>query len=123
MRALLFVSHGSYSKKAYTEVRVLVKQIKKESKISVFHYAFLEINHPNISKGLERCVIDGARHIVILLNFLNTGHHARFDIPRIVKKALIKFPYISFQILPPIGQDPAMKRIYLSAIRKSFRNK
>ena len=120
MTAVLLVSHGSYSKKAHSEILRLFNGLKKEIKIPIFHYAFLEIKHPNIPQGIKRCISDGAKRIVILLNFLNTGDHVRHDIPRIVRKSLKKYPKVPFRISTPVGQHPRMTYLYRDVIRKSL---
>ena len=112
MKAVLLVSHGSRSQKTKEEVAGLIKRLDKKSKIPILEFAFLEIESPSIPKGIDRCCQKGATEIIVLLNFLNAGQHVDRDIPRIVKKASLKYPYIKFRITPPIGQHPGISNLF-----------
>ncbi len=96
MKSVLLVSHGSRSAKTKEEVMSLVKVLQTKTGIPIFEFAFLEIESPSISEGLDRCVQKGAKQVTILLNFLNSGRHVNTDIPLIVQEAQSKYPDIKF---------------------------
>ena len=118
MRAALLISHGSHSPKTKTEIIHLVKKIKARSGLRIFEYAFLEIAKPTIPEGIGRCVRKGAKSIIILLNFLNSGRHVDKDIPRIIKEARAQYPYVRFQITPPLGQHSKIQDLFLNLLNK-----
>ena len=120
MTAVLFISHGSHSRQAKSEILRLVRQLKKRIRVPIFQYAFLEINQPTIPSGISACIKKGAKRIFVILNFLNSGEHALKDIPRIIDKAIAKHPHVAVQISPPIGQHPRMRRLYAEVIRKKL---
>ena len=113
MRAALLISHGSHSPKAKKEIIRLVKKIKARSGFEILEYAFLEIAKPTIPQGIDRCVRQGADSITILLNFLNSGKHVDEDIPKLIKKAKTRYPYVDFQATPPVGQHPKIQDLFL----------
>ena len=113
MKAALLISHGSHSPKTKKEIEQLVPDLKSRSGLTIFEYAFLEIEKPGIPEGIAQCIRLGASHITILLNFLNSGKHVDEDIPRIIKEAKAKYPHISFEITQPIGQHPRIKELFL----------
>ena len=117
MKSVLFVSHGSRFSATKEEVISLVKQLKIKSKISVFEYAFLEIESPCIPDGIELCVKQGASDITILLNFLNSGRHVDEDIPRIINEAKLKYPGVKFRITSPVGQHPKIDEVFVELLR------
>ena len=116
MKAVLLISHGSHSKKTKREVALLVKQLRRESKIRIFVYAFLEIERPSIPDGIDLCVQKGATEVVVLLNFLNAGKHVDQDIPRIIREAAQEYPGVHFRVTVPVGQHPKIKNLFLDLI-------
>lgn len=119
MKAILFVSHGSRLYQTKNEIKKLVRILKTKSRISIFEYAFLEIESPSIPKGIDICVKKGAGEVILLLNFLNAGRHVDIDIPRIIKEARQKYPRVKFNVTKPVGQHPGMVDLFLGMIKKS----
>ena len=117
MKAILLVSHGSRSAKTKQEIEDLVKVLKKSTGFSIFEFAFLEIETPSIPEGIDLCVGKGAKHIFVLLNFLNSGRHVNDDIPLIVKTASFKYPQVRFSITQPVGQHPKISDLFIDLIK------
>ena len=116
MKAILIVSHGSHSLQTKIEVEGLVRAIKQRIKIPV-DYAFLEIEAPSIPEGIKQSIEKGAKEIVVLLNFLNSGKHVDEDIPRIIADAEKKYPDVRFKITKPVGQHHKMTELFLDLIQ------
>lgn len=116
MKAILLISHGSRSPKTLDEIKNTVSVLKKRSGLSIFHYAFLEIESPSIAEGIDLCVKDGATQIVVLLNFLNAGKHVDTDIPRIVAESQREYPNVKISITKPVGQHPGIHDLFLQLI-------
>ena len=119
MKAVLLISHGSRSPKTKEEISALVKDLKVHSGIPIFEYAFLEIEHPSIPEGIDICVAQGAREIIVLLNFLNSGRHVDTDIPQIVDQAAKKYPQVRFAISSPVGQHPKIASLFIDLIQNA----
>ena len=120
MKAVLLVSHGSRSPETKKEVRQLLGRLKRKLSWPIIQYAFLEIEKPSIPQGIERCVRQGAKDILVLLNFLNSGKHVDQDIPRLVNEARCRFPGVRLRISMPIGQHPKIDDLFLDLIHKKF---
>lgn len=118
MKAVLFISHGSRLAQTEDEVRAFVGRLKRRSRVPIFEYAYLEVSHPSIPEGIDICVKRGAREIIALLNFLNTGKHVEEDIPRIIREAQKKYPGVVFYITEPVGQHARMTDLFLDMIAK-----
>ena len=119
MKAVLLISHGSHSSKTKQEVALMVEDLKIQSGIDIFEYAFLEIEQPDIPAGIDSCIQKGAREVLVLLNFLNSGRHVEKDIPVIVQGAKDKHPHIKISISQPVGQHQGIKNLFLDFIEKS----
>lgn len=116
MRAILLISHGSRSAKTKEEVTALVKDLKFKSQMPIAEVAFLEIESPSINEGIDLCVHQGAKEIVVLLNFLNSGRHVNNDIPAIINESRQKHPQIHILISSPVGQHPKIADLFLDLI-------
>ncbi len=116
MRSILLVSHGSKAPKAREEIEALATLLKKRSGVAIVLPAFLEIEPPDISKGIHQCVQKGATEITILLNFLNSGRHAADDIPKIIRQAGKDHPGVKFRMTKPIGQKDHLVDIFLKLL-------
>lgn len=112
MKAALIISHGSRFEKTKEEVLNLADKIQKRVSIDFVECAFLEIESPSIPDGIARCVLKGAREIIILLNFLNAGRHVDCDIPRIVDNARNKHPDVILVLTKPIGQNEEIPDLF-----------
>ncbi len=119
MKAALVVSHGSRSKKTRQEVLRLVKKLRRQSSFPIIEYAFLEIEPPDIPTGIEMCARKGAKEILLLLNFLNSGRHVDIDIPKIAQEARKKYRGIRIHISQPVGQHPKICELFLDLLDRS----
>lgn len=118
-KAVLLISHGSHSPIAKMEIAELAKVLKERSGISIFIYAFLDVNHPTIPEGIKQCVDKGAEEIIVLYNFLNSGKHVLDDISSLIREAERKYPQVVFRITPPIGQHPRIPDLFMETLRKT----
>lgn len=116
MKAILLVSHGSRSPRSRQENIELTELLKKKSGAAIAGHAFLEADTPSIPEGIDRCAAQGAREIVILLNFLNSGKHVLSDIPALVEEARKRHPGIQIRVTPPIGTHPRIGDLFLEWI-------
>ena len=116
MKAALLISHGSRSIETKKEVAKLVTILKKRSRLKIIEYAFLELENPDIPTGIDICVKKGARDVVVLLNFLNSGRHVDQDIPRIIAQAREKYPHIVIRVTAPVGQHKKIPDLFLDLL-------
>jgi len=116
MKAVLLVSHGSHSPKTKEEIIALASVLRQRFPLAIVEFAFLEIESPNISEGIEICAFQNATQIVLALNFLNAGRHVDEDIPAIVVAAQKKYPQIKISITKPIGQHPQISNLFTDLI-------
>jgi len=118
MKAILLISHGSRSPKTIQEIKALVNLLKVRAGAGIFEYAFLEIEAPSIPEGIQNCVKKGAKEILVLLNFLNSGKHVDEDIPQIVKKVSEQYPDVKISVSGPVGQHEGIANLFLSMINE-----
>lgn len=120
MKAILMVSHGSRHEKTLNEVRDLARDLKLKIDVPIFEYAFLELESPGIAAGLDLCVRQGARDILVLLNFLNAGQHVDYDIPEILEEARQRHSGVKIRMSRPVGQHPWIREVFLQIIQATL---
>jgi len=116
MRAVVLISHGSHSPEARRTIEDLCADLKAGSQTPVFECAFLGIGRPNASDAIGSCVRRGAKRVLVIPNFLNTGSHVTRDIPMVLDEARRAYPNVDFCLTEIIGRHPSMKDLYLDMI-------
>jgi len=119
MKAVLLISHGSRLSQTKEEVVQLLRKLKRKSAADIFEYAFLEIEKPSISEGIDICARKGAKEIILVLNFLNAGRHVDIDIPQIIRDARRKYPAVSIRSTVPVGQHLGIVSLFWDMINES----
>ncbi|HLR04607.1 MAG TPA: uroporphyrinogen-III C-methyltransferase [Pyrinomonadaceae bacterium] len=105
-RGVLVVGHGSHRREANDDVREAARRIAERGRFPLVEAAFLEIEHPNISKAFARLVEQGADEIIVHPYFLSPGRHTRGDIPIEVREAASHHPGVNYRITEPLSAHP-----------------
>ena len=121
MKALLLVAHGSRRKQSNDEVVILADKLKNNCSehYGIIHAGFLELAEPLIPEGIQKCVDDGAKSIIVLPYFLNSGRHVTEDIPNIVNDTKSHFPNIEIKIAPHLGASPLMMDLLITSANET----
>jgi len=105
-RGVLVVGHGSHRREANDDVREAARRIAERGRFPLVEAAFLEIEHPNISKAFALLVEQGAEEIIVHPYFLSPGRHTRGDIPIEVREAASHHPGVNYRITEPLSAHP-----------------
>lgn len=73
--------------------------------------SFLELTTPDLATTVEALMMQGKTHLRIVPMFLGVGRHAREDLPKLVSELTEAYPQVQFELLPSIGEHPAMTRL------------
>jgi len=73
--------------------------------------AFLELTTPDLPSTVEQLMMQGKTHLRIVPMFLGVGRHAREDLPNLVSDLVKAYPQVHFELLPSIGEHPAMTQL------------
>jgi sirohydrochlorin cobaltochelatase len=73
--------------------------------------AFLELTAPDLPTTVEALMMQGKTHLRIVPMFLGVGRHAREDLPQLVADLIEAYPQMAFELLPAIGEHPAMTQL------------
>ncbi len=112
MRAILYIGHGTRSKKGAKEAVSFFQNVMKKIDVPVQEFCFLELTLPSIEEGFKRCVERGATEITVVPIFLLTAGHIKEDIPQALKSLQKKYPFVQIHVRNSFGvQDVILEGI------------
>ena len=111
--ALLIVDHGSVHEDANTMLNDVASLLRRQRPNLIVEIAHMELAHPTIKEGIDKCALAGATKIVVHPYMLSPGRHATQDVPRIARESLTKYPEIEFKIVQPLGLHEKIAEVVL----------
>jgi sirohydrochlorin ferrochelatase len=120
-RAILLVDHGSRRAEANALLDEVADQVRKRAAETIVEVAHLEIAEPDIGKGIDVCVDQGATQIIVHPFFLAPGRHTSEDIPAEVERAAQRHPNAQIRISEPLGSHAAIIDVILDRVSDADR--
>ena len=118
MKAILLLSHGSKSLASQAEVAELGRRIAREGECAYVQHAYLDTAVPLFADAVKQLIVRGAKEIVVVLHFLNSGNHVTRDVPELVDEARKHYPEVVFHVTRPVGLHPVMPALCSDLIRE-----
>lgn len=103
MKAILYIGHGTRSKKGAGEAIAFVNRVRERINVPIQEVSFLELTEPLIQEGFARCVDRGATEITVVPLFLLAAGHVKQDIPKVLASLQEKYPHIGIDVKDPFG--------------------
>ena len=120
MRAIILLSHGSQSLASQAEVAELGRRIAREGECAYVQHAYLDTAEPLFADAVKTLVLRGAKEIVVVLHFLNSGNHVTRDIPELLEDARKHFPEVVFHVTRPVGLHPVIPALCSDLIKEAL---
>jgi sirohydrochlorin cobaltochelatase len=117
--AVIILGHGSRSDGNDAVVKRIVAAIRESVNGDIVEYAYLQYAQPTPDEALDSCIRQGAKKIVIVPFFMQSGMHVTKDIPTLLEKAKQKHPMLDIRVTDYVGAHPLMEQIVADLIRKS----
>ena len=105
---VIIFTHGSRLQAGNEIMLKLVDQIRQQTGYAHIEPCFMELGKPPIPVALRKLVRQGCNHIFGYAFFLVPGKHLQEDIPFIFEQTLKKFPGVTWELSPPMMDDPMM---------------
>ncbi|MFP7296621.1 sirohydrochlorin chelatase [Neobacillus niacini] len=118
MKAILYIGHGTRSKKGAVEIRSFIEKVKARIDAPIQELSFLELTEPLIEEGFEKCVLQGATEIDVVPLFLLAAGHIKHDIPLALSPLLDRYPTIPVEIKNPFG----VQEVILDAVAELIKD-
>jgi sirohydrochlorin ferrochelatase len=109
--ALLLIAHGSRQEEANADLHYVAEELRRSGEYIAVVASFLELAEPNIDDGGAKCVVAGAKCVVLLPYFLSAGVHVRRDLTAARDRLRARFPEVDFCLAEPLGRHPLLTRI------------
>ena len=111
--AILIVDHGSRRAEANEMLAEVGEIVKKQRPGLIVHTAHMELADPTIEQGIQACVNDGAKEIIVHPYMLSPGRHATSDIPRIAAESAESHTDVSVRVTGPLGLHEKLGEVIL----------
>jgi sirohydrochlorin ferrochelatase len=118
MKAILYIGHGTRSKKGAVEIKAFINKVKERIDVPIQEVSFLELTEPLIEEGFETCVEQGATEIDVVPLFLLAAGHIKRDIPEALSPLIAKYPTIPVKIKNPFG----VQEVILDAVAELIKD-
>lgn len=119
MKAILYIGHGTRSKKDMEGVRTFLQRVMESSDIPIQECCFLKLTQPLIEEGFLRCVDRGATEITIVPLFLLAAGHIKEDIPQVLNSLCKRYPSIDVRVRDPLGIKDKILDAIVDLVRNS----
>ena len=116
--AVIILGHGSRGNENDAAIKRVVEAIKMISSLEIVEYAFLQYVQPTPDEALDRCIIQGAKDIVIVPFFMQAGAHVTRDIPDFLVKSRTRHPECNIRLTDYVGAHPLMTQIVMDLVGK-----
>jgi len=129
MRALILLAHGSRREESAQEVLQMAQELemraKKTGQFNTVKPAFMQFCGPDFYQVVDEIMQydlknssdstspNNLKEIMVLPYFISAGSHVAEDIPKLVEKAVKKYPDISFTVTPHLGKFQGLTKLIL----------
>jgi sirohydrochlorin cobaltochelatase len=117
-RAVMLVGAGTSTATANAELYRVGRLLWEQGVTPLVEIAFVSLTGPSVADGLARCAALGARQVVILPYFLNTGVLARRILPAAEKAAADLG--LRVHVTPELGSHPALISALADRVRRAI---
>lgn len=118
--AILLMGHGSRIPEANQALYAIAAMVRLGTGSEIVEVAFREQHAPNIQKGIDRCVAQGATRVLLYPYFLFAGAHVLEDLPAEMEEAARRHPGLEMVLGEPLGVHPKLGEIVCERIGASL---
>jgi len=119
--AILLIGHGSRVAEANDALHAIAEMVREQNPETVVEVAFREMHAPNIQLGIDRCVDQGARRILLYPYFLFSGAHVLEDLPEEIDNARQRHEGLQMVLGEPLGVHPKLAEIVCERVDEKLK--
>lgn len=121
--ALLIMAHGSRIPEANDAAREVSRMVRQLTGFEIVEVAFRELHEPNIQKGIDDCVAQGAQRILMVPYFLFMGAHVLHDLPEEIEEARTRHPDLIMEMGRHLGVHAKLAEVVAQRVEESLAEK
>ena len=114
--AILLIAHGSRQAAANDDLVQLAGRLSRTTAYPIVEPCFLELADPTIPEGGSRCVLRGAKRVLMLPYFLSAGVHLERDLRAARDELASRFPGVDFRLGISLGPHPLLDELVITRI-------
>ncbi len=118
--AILLMGHGSRIPAANDALHAIAAMVRECTGFGIVEVSFREQHAPNIQKGIDACVAQGAQRILLYPYFLFAGAHVLEDLPAEMEEAARRYPGLELTLGEPLGVHPKLGEIVCERIDEAL---
>lgn len=118
--AVILMAHGSRVPGAGEAMEKVACRLSEYGHYDMVEICYMSRLGPHFEETLEKCVKQGAKTVVLIPYFLNSGLHMKLDIPVKMKKESEKYPDIKLIFGKNLGFDELLVEIVKKRIEESL---
>jgi sirohydrochlorin cobaltochelatase len=113
---IILFAHGARDPRWAEPFEAVLKQLRLASPENPAVLSFLEFMTPDLLTGATQLLDRGCTHITVVPLFLGAGGHVRKDLPVLIDGLREKYPQVSWQLTPAIGEAPSVVKAMAEAV-------
>ena len=114
--AILIMAHGSRIPEANDAMRDIAAMVKDMTGFDIVEVSYREQHLPNIQQGIDACVAQGARRVLLVPYFLFVGAHVQEDLPEEMAMAKERYPNVEFAMGDHLGVHRKLAEVVVERI-------
>ncbi len=118
--AILLMAHGSRIAEANDAARQIAAMVREMTGYEIVEVSFREQHLPNIQAGIDACVAQGAKRILLIPYFLFVGAHVQEDLPEEMAEAKKRYPQVEFAMGTHLGAHRKLAEIVVERINEGL---
>jgi len=118
--AILMMAHGSRIAEANDAAREVAAMVQEMTGFEIVEVSFREMHEPNIQKGIDACVAQGAGRILLMPYFLFMGAHVLHDLPEEIGMAQKRHPGLVMEMGGHLGAHRKLAEIETERIGEAL---
>jgi sirohydrochlorin ferrochelatase len=118
-KAVIILGHGSRSGGNDAALKRIAEDLQRSAGGLIIEYAFLQHAQPSADAALDRCIARGAKEILVIPFFMQSGGHVTRDIPAFLDKARSLHPECDIRSTDYVGAHPLMTQIVMDLVNKA----
>jgi sirohydrochlorin cobaltochelatase len=116
----LLVAHGSRDERWKQPFQALIQRIKRTSSHALVDLCYMEMTTPTADDVLATLDVSRLTHLQILPLFMAAGAHVAHEIEEMKRSIAQRFPHLTVDVLPPIGEHPLVQDAFETIILKTL---
>jgi sirohydrochlorin cobaltochelatase len=109
--SIIVFAHGSRDPLWRGPVEAVAEAIRRKDPRVHVACAYLELSTPELPEAVAAAMAQGATEVRVLPLFFGMGKHAREDLPRLMAELTVRYPQVSFQLLPAAGEQQRLTHL------------